>query len=51
MDPEAIRVIFLVKDHPEKYHEYASAKLPTGKTRMAALKGLVGGIASRLGVA
>lgn len=50
VDPEAIRVIFLVKDHPEKYHEFASAKVPTSKTRMAAVKGLVAGIAARLGV-
>lgn len=50
VDPEAIRVIFLVKDHPEKYHEYASAKQPTGMTRMAAVKGIVGGLAAYFGL-
>ena len=50
IDPEAIRVIFLVKDHPEKYHQFASAKQPTGMTRMAAIKGIIGGIAAYLGM-
>jgi formate dehydrogenase iron-sulfur subunit len=50
INPEAVRVIFLVNDHPEKYHEFASAKQPTGMTRMAALKGLAGALAGYLGI-
>ena len=50
IDPEAVRVIFLVMDHPEKYHEFASAKQPAGMTRMAALKGLAGMVAGYLGI-
>jgi formate dehydrogenase iron-sulfur subunit len=50
IDPESVRVIFLVKDHPEKYHQFASAKPPTGMTRMAAVKGLVGVLAGYLGL-
>ena len=50
VDPASVRVIFLVQDHPEKYHRYALAKPPTGMTRMAALKGLVGGLAAYLGI-
>jgi formate dehydrogenase iron-sulfur subunit len=50
IDPEAIRVVFLVQDHPEKYHEYALAKPPTGMTRMTAIKGLVGGLVAYLGL-
>jgi formate dehydrogenase iron-sulfur subunit len=50
ISPEAVRVIFLVNDHPEKYHEFASAKQPTRMTRMAALKGLAGALAGYLGI-
>jgi formate dehydrogenase iron-sulfur subunit len=39
--PEAVRVIFLVKDDPEKYHLFAIKKQETGITRMAALKRLL----------
>jgi len=35
--PEAIRVIFLLKDYPEKYHEFAAEKNGSGITRMTAL--------------
>jgi formate dehydrogenase iron-sulfur subunit len=48
--PESVRVIFLVMDHPEKYHEFASAQQPAGMTRMAALKGLAGALAGYLGI-
>jgi formate dehydrogenase iron-sulfur subunit len=41
VDPESVRVIFLVKDHPDKYHRFAAAK-PAPTTRLAALKGLLG---------
>ena len=50
IDPEAVRVVYLVQDHPEKYHEYASAKSPKGMTRIAALRGLLGGLAAYLGI-
>jgi formate dehydrogenase iron-sulfur subunit len=50
IDPEAIRVIYLVKNHPEKYYEFALAKPPAGVTRMAAIKGLLGGLATYLGL-
>jgi formate dehydrogenase iron-sulfur subunit len=50
IDPEAVRVIFLVKDHPEKYHEFASAGQRPGMTRMAAVKGILGGLAAYLGI-
>jgi formate dehydrogenase iron-sulfur subunit len=50
VDPEAVRVIYLVTDHPEKYHEFASAKPLTGLTRMAAIKGILGGLAAYLGL-
>jgi len=36
--PEAIRVIFLVKDDPEKYHLFAAKQNETGGTRRMALK-------------
>ena len=50
VDPASVRVIFLVEDHPEKYHRYASAKPMTGVTRMAALRGILGGVAAFLGI-
>lgn len=40
INPEAVRVIFLVKDDPEKYHRFAARKDETGITRIAALKRL-----------
>jgi formate dehydrogenase iron-sulfur subunit len=39
--PEAVRVIFLVKDDPEQYHDFASKKNENGITRMAAMKRLL----------
>jgi formate dehydrogenase iron-sulfur subunit len=39
--PEAVRVIYLVKDDPEKYHRFASVKHEPAITRMAALKRLL----------
>jgi len=39
--PEAIRVIFLVKDDPEKYHRFAATQNETGGTRRMALKQLL----------
>ena len=36
--PEAVRVIFLLKDYPEKYHEYAASDPARGITRKMALK-------------
>jgi formate dehydrogenase iron-sulfur subunit len=39
--PEAIRVIFLVSDDPEKYYQFAQGKEAMGITRMAALKCLL----------
>ena len=39
--PEAIRVIFLVKDDPEKYHRFAATQNETGVTRRMALKQLL----------
>jgi formate dehydrogenase iron-sulfur subunit len=41
INPEAVRVIFLVKDDPEKYHQFAARKDETEVTRMAALKRLL----------
>jgi formate dehydrogenase iron-sulfur subunit len=35
--PEAVRVIFLLKDYPEKYHEFAAEKHGSGITSMTAL--------------
>ena len=48
--PGSIRVIYLVRDHPEKYYEHASAKPPTGMTRFAAIKGLVGAVTAQFGI-
>jgi formate dehydrogenase iron-sulfur subunit len=39
--PEAVRVIFLVKDDPEKYHLFAAKKQEPAITRMAAMKRLL----------
>jgi formate dehydrogenase iron-sulfur subunit len=41
INPEAVRVIFLVKDDPEKYHQFAARKDEAGITRIAALKRLL----------
>jgi formate dehydrogenase iron-sulfur subunit len=39
--PEAVRVIFLLKDYPEKYYEYAATEDVRGITRKTALKQLL----------
>jgi formate dehydrogenase iron-sulfur subunit len=36
--PESVRVIFLVKDDPEKYHKFASRESDVGLTRRMALQ-------------
>jgi formate dehydrogenase iron-sulfur subunit len=36
--PESVRVIFLVKDDPEKYHRFASREIEAGLTRRMALR-------------
>jgi formate dehydrogenase iron-sulfur subunit len=41
INPEAVRVIFLVKDDPEKYHQFAAIRREFGITRMAALRRLL----------
>jgi formate dehydrogenase iron-sulfur subunit len=41
INPEAVRVIFLVKDDPEKYHRFAAMTNEPEITRMAALKRLL----------
>jgi len=38
INPEAVKVIFLVKDYPEKYHQYAANNHAKGITRKIALK-------------
>jgi len=38
VNPESVRVIFLLKDVPEKYHKFAERKEATGTTRLAGLK-------------
>ena len=38
VNPESVRVIFLLKDVPEKYYQFAAGKGATGTTRMTALK-------------
>lgn len=50
VNAESVRVIYLVKDDAEKYHEFAQGAQPSGMTRLAALKGLVGGLAAYLGL-
>ena len=45
INPEAIRVIFLVKDDPEKYHQFAAGVNAKGITRQMALKHLLHPIA------
>ncbi|MGI9521411.1 MAG: 4Fe-4S dicluster domain-containing protein, partial [Hyphomicrobiaceae bacterium] len=40
IDPGSVRVIYLVDDHPDKYHEHASVKSLFGLTRRAGLRGL-----------
>jgi hypothetical protein len=39
VNPEAVKVIFLLKDYPEKYHQFAANNRPKG-TQMA-LKSLL----------
>jgi formate dehydrogenase iron-sulfur subunit len=46
INPEAVRVIFLVKDYPEKYYEYASNNDAKGITRKMALKQILHPVAS-----
>lgn len=46
--PEAIRVIFLVKDYPEKYHQFAAKQNETGITRMMAQKQPLPPVTTRL---
>ena len=46
--PEAIRVIFLVKDDPEKYHQFAARQNETGGKRMVAQKQPLHPVTSRL---
>ena len=41
INPESVRVIFLVKDYPEKYHPFAAAENTIGITRKIALKRLL----------
>jgi formate dehydrogenase iron-sulfur subunit len=43
--PESVRVIFLVKDYPEKYHKFASRETEVGVTRRMALKRFVDPVA------
>jgi formate dehydrogenase iron-sulfur subunit len=38
--PEGVRVVFLVKDDPEKYHEFAAEKRGSGTTTMTAMERL-----------
>ena len=40
--PESVRVIFLVKDDPEKYHKFASREGEVGVTRRMALAAVPG---------
>ncbi len=44
--PEAVRVIFLLKDYPEKYHEYAASDPARGITRKMALKQILHPVAA-----
>ena len=46
INPEAVRVIFLLKDYPEKYHQYAATRDAKGITRKMALKQLLHPVAS-----
>jgi formate dehydrogenase iron-sulfur subunit len=41
INPEAVRVIFLVKDDSDKYHQFAATKNETRITRMPALRRLL----------
>jgi formate dehydrogenase iron-sulfur subunit len=50
VDPEATRVIYLVQDRPDKYYKYAWAKEPTGMTRFAAIKSLVGAFTAQFSI-
>ncbi len=50
VDPGSVRVVYLVDDHPDKYHEHASAEGLRGVTRRAGLRGAVRVLASYLGI-
>ncbi len=50
IDPRSTRVIYLVDDHPDKYHDHASAGSLTGVTRKAGLRGAFRALASLLGL-
>ncbi|MGI9513934.1 MAG: 4Fe-4S dicluster domain-containing protein [Anderseniella sp.] len=50
IDPGAVRVIYMVDDHPEKYHQHASAKSVPGVIRRAGLMGAIRALASYLGL-
>ena len=39
--PESVRVVFLVKDDPEKYYEFAAEKHGSGNTKMTAMERLL----------
>ena len=41
VNPEAVRVIFLLADYPETYHRFAEGNEDVGITRMMAIKRLV----------
>jgi formate dehydrogenase iron-sulfur subunit len=41
VNPEAVRVIFLLADYPEKYHQFAAEDNAKGISRMMAIKCLV----------
>ncbi len=41
VNPEAVKVIFLLKDYPEKYHQFAANDRAKGTTRKMALKSLL----------
>ena len=50
IDPGSVRVVYLVDDHPDKYHKYASAESLPGLTRKAGLRGTFRILASYLGL-
>ncbi|MGI9478277.1 MAG: 4Fe-4S dicluster domain-containing protein [Hyphomicrobiaceae bacterium] len=49
IDPGSVRAIYLVDDHPDKYHEHASARSLIGLTRRAGLGGVFRMLATFLG--
>lgn len=50
IDPDSVRVVYLVKDHPDKYHEHTSADTLRGVTRRAGLMGAIRILATFLGI-